>query len=114
MFHNSSAVFVESFKEWVKLKKFSKVIVGVVAGLVFVSGLSACGVEVSTSESEGNAEPSVKVVDGDADSYEYAVVTKEVEPGHSVTCVVYDSYKAGGLSCDWAGYHAEYDTPSDG
>lgn len=88
-------------------KRFSKVIVGVVAGLMLVGGLAGCGEASSTPDA--GAEPSVEVRDGDSAYSEYVVVKKEVEPGQFVTCVVYDSYKAGGLSCDWEGYHAEYD-----
>lgn len=87
-------------------KRFSKFGVGVVAGLMLMTGLAGCG-----ATSLDGTEPSVEVRDGDGANSEYSVVTKEVEPGQFVTCVVYDSYQAGGLSCDWEGYHAEYDEP---
>lgn len=93
-------------------KRFSKFGVSVAAGLMLMGGLAGCG-EVSVEVKDGKSEPSVEVQDGDAPLSDYGVVTKEVEPGQFVTCVVYASHQEGGLSCDWEGYHAEYDTPSD-
>lgn len=93
-------------------KRFSKFGVGVAVGLMLMGGLAGCG-EISVEVKDGKSEPTVEVQDGDAPLSDYGVVTKEVEPGQSVTCVVYDSRQKGGLSCDWEGYHAEYDTPSD-
>lgn len=104
-------MLVKLLRNGITLKKrFSKVIVGVFAVLMLMGGLAGCG-EVSSTPDDG-VEPSVEVRDGDAPRSSYGVVTKEVKPGQFVTCVVYNSPgSAGGLSCDWEGYHAEYDEP---
>lgn len=70
--------------------------VAIVAAILFLTGCSQ-------STSGSIEEPTDK-----DETLEYHFVFKqEVEDGNSVTCVwVKDGY-AGGLSCDWVGYHSE-------
>lgn len=70
--------------------------------------LSACGGQASADEGGDEAQPSqgtVKIADyASIEVYEVPV------KGKTVTCVLYDGYKAGGLSCDFEPLHVP--TPS--
>ncbi|WP_263729998.1 hypothetical protein [Cellulomonas sp. SG140] len=57
-------------------------------------GLAGCG-------SAGDGSTPAQHVEG-LEGADVAPVVVELAGGHSVTCVVYDGYKSGGISCDWS------------
>ena len=63
----------------------------VIALAILAIAASACG-----SETEAKPEADVKLLT--EDTYEEFYVA-EIE---GRTCIVFDSYKAGGISCDWS------------
>lgn len=73
-------------------------IVAAAAGLALTAVLAGCSEEPADPvHPAGPAQP-----DGPKDAGQFSVT--EVQVGDRiVTCVVWDGYKEGGLSCDWAG-----------
>ena len=69
-----------------------KVITAALASLVAVAALAGCS---GTPDPEPVTAPSK--IDGASD-----IVHIDVD-GRKVTCIVWQAYRAGGISCDWAG-----------
>lgn len=64
------------------------------AGLVMLLLVAACAKGETPT---GATAPVPGPFDG-----RIAVQEVQFEPGKTVTCVVWDGYRAGGISCDWA------------
>lgn len=60
-----------------------------------VLALSSCG---SASDESTVPSPGTSDVDSGGELSEQSITLRD---GREVTCVVYASYKSGGLSCDW-------------
>ncbi|MDN3356050.1 hypothetical protein [Actinomadura sp. DC4] len=60
--------------------------------------LAGCGSGGAAGEPNGN--PTAPFTSADS-SQDLTVVHVKVDGGPPVTCVIYDGYRAGGLSCDW-------------
>lgn len=69
-----------------------KKIAAVATMFVAIALLSGCAASGGTTEPDNNGNPS------GISSYEVRTAD-----GRTVTCVVWDGYNAGSVSCDWAG-----------
>lgn len=72
------------------------------AATILMLGLSACGSSAPAPAETPEPIPApIQVSEKYVNEHSFEI-TKKLKDGRTVTCVVWQEYREGGVSCDWA------------